>query len=85
MVSFWAAFLVLIVNPCLAITTPHESDLLDQNERSLSSVNNTDTDRRGKREYKYKNINNSNTNIFMKLLWYSIDVFIFSVLVIFNC
>ena len=70
MVSFWPIYLVLIVNTCLAITAQHESDLLDQNEKSLSSVNGTDTDRRGKREYKYKNIDNINTTefIFMKLL-----------------
>ena len=88
MVLFWPVYLVLIVNPCLAITAQHESDLLDQNEKSLSSVNGTDTDRRGKREYKYKNINNINTtefNIFMNLSWYYIHVFIFSVLVIFDC
>ena len=88
MVSFWPVYLVLIVNPWLAITAQHESDLLDQNENSLSSVNDTDTDRRGKREYKYKNIDDINTtefNIFMNLSWYGIHVFIFSVLVIFNC
>ena len=61
MVSFWPVYLVLIVNPCLAITAQHESDLLDQNKESLTSVNGTGTDRRGKREYKYKNINNINT------------------------
>ena len=71
MVSFWPVYLVLIVNPCLAITAQHESDLLDENEKSLSSVNGNDTDRRGKREYKYKNINNISTTefyIFIKLL-----------------
>ena len=75
MVSFWPVYLVLIVNPWLAITAQHESDLLDQNENSLSSVNDTDTDRRGKREYKYKNINNINTTelyIYESIMvWYS--------------
>ena len=76
MVSFWPVYLFLIVNSCLAITAQHESDLLDQNEKSLSSVNGNDTDRRGKREYKYKNINNINTTEFEYiyeaiLVWYS--------------
>ena len=67
MVLFWPVYLVFIVHPVWAITAEHESHFLPQNENSLASVNGTDTERRGKRKYKCRNMTSISNTLLMNM------------------